>query len=67
MPLSHPGDIIHPDYQYGCPTYFNVSVRSTTQPTHISSSAPCVVVAAAAGEVAKDAEHLAIVEVTSFC
>jgi len=49
---SCPGDIFHPDYQYGCPAYFNVSIRSTTQPTHISSSASCAVVAAAAGEMA---------------
>ena len=59
---SHPEDIFHPDYQLGRPAYFNVSVHSTTQPAHISSSASCAGVAAAAGEVAKDAKHLAIVE-----
>ena len=56
---SKPGDIFHPDFQNGRPAYFDVSVRSTTQPSHISSSASCAGVAAAAGEVAKDANHLA--------
>ena len=59
---SRPGDIFHHDYQLGRPAYFDVSVHSTTQPAHISSSASCAGVAAAAGEVAKDAEHFAIVE-----
>ena len=59
---SRTGDIFHPDYQLGRPAYFDVSVHSTTQPAHISSSASCTGVAAAAGEVAKDAKHLAIEE-----
>ena len=59
---SRPGDIFHPDYQLGHPSYFDVSVRSTTQPAHISSSASCAGVAAAPGEVAKDAKHFAIVD-----
>jgi len=37
-------------------------VRSTTQPTFISSSASCAGVAAVAGEVSKDEKHLATVE-----
>jgi len=49
-----PGDIFHPDFQYGRPAYFDVSVRTTTQPSHISSSASSAGVTAAAGEVAKD-------------
>jgi len=49
--------------QNGRPTYFDVSVCSTTQPSHISSSASCDgMAAAAAGEVAKDAKYLAMVE-----
>ena len=56
---SCPGDIFHPDYQLGRPAYFDASVRSTT---HISSSASCAGVAAAAGVVAKNVKHLAIVE-----
>ena len=37
-------------------------MRSTTQPSFISSSASCAGVAAAAGEVAKEEKHLAAVE-----
>ena len=59
---SHPGNIFHPDYQLGRPAYYDVSVRSTTQPVHISFSASFAGVVAAAGEVAKDAKHLATVE-----
>ena len=55
-------DIIHPDYQLGHPAYFDVSVHITTHPAHISSFTSCAGMAAAAGEVAKDAKHLAIVE-----
>jgi len=57
-----PGDIFHPDYRHGHLAYFDISVRSTTQPSFISSSASCAGVAAAAGEVAKDKKHLAAVE-----
>ena len=47
MPRS---DIFHPDFQYGRSAYFDVSIRSTTQPAYISSSTYCAGVAAAAGE-----------------
>ena len=47
----------HPDFQHGRPAYFDVSVRSTTQPSHISFSSSCAGVAAAAGELAKDQRH----------
>ena len=58
---SHPGDIYHPDFQYGHPAYFDLSVCSTTQPSYISSSS-CPGVAAAAGELAKDHRHQDVVE-----
>ena len=45
----------------GRPAYFDVSIRSTTQPAYISSSTSCAGVAAAAGELAKDEKHLAAV------
>jgi len=44
---SYLGDVYHPDFQFGCLAYFNVPVRSTTQPSHISSSSCCAGVAAA--------------------
>ena len=59
---SRPGDVYHPDFQHGRPAYFDVSVRSTTQPSHISFSSSCAVVAAAAGELAKDQRHQDAVE-----
>ena len=49
-----PGDIFHPDFQNGRSAYFDVSIRSTTQPAYISSSTSCAGVAAAAGELTKD-------------
>jgi len=57
-----PGDVFHPDFQHGRSAYFDISVRSTTQPAYISSSTSCAGVAAAAGELAKDEKHLAAVE-----
>jgi len=57
-----PGDIFHPDFQHGRSAYFDISVRSTTQPAFISLSSTCAGVAAAAGELAKDEKHLAAVE-----
>ena len=60
----HPGDVFHPDFQHGWPAYFDVSIRSTTQPSFISSSAFFAEVAAAAGEIAKDEKHLAALEST---
>jgi len=36
------------------PAFFDISVRSTTQPSYISSASTCAGVAAAAGELAKD-------------
>ena len=45
---SRPGDVYHPDFQHGHPTYFDLSVRSITQASHVSSSSSCAGVAAAA-------------------
>jgi len=54
-----PNDVFHPDLQHGRSAYFDISVRSTTQPACISSSSACAGVAAVAGELAKDEKHLA--------
>ena len=59
---SRPGDVYHPDFQHGRPAYFDLSVRSTTQALHISSSSSCAGVAATAGELAKDQRHRDTVE-----
>ena len=61
-----PGNVFHPNFQHGCPAYFDVSIRCTTQPAFISSCALCAGVAAAAGEVAKDEMHLAAVEKVGY-
>jgi len=49
---SRPGDIYHPDFLLGCPAYFDLSVRSTTQSAVIISSASIQAGVAAAGELA---------------
>ena len=57
-----PGDVYHPDFHCGHAAYFDLSVRSTTQPSYISSASSCAGVAAAAGELAKDQRHQDAVE-----
>ena len=59
---SRPGDVYHPDFLSGRAAYFDLSVRSTTQPSYISSASSCAGVAAAAGELAKDQRHQDVVE-----
>jgi len=58
---SRPGDIYHPDFNFGHPAYFDLSVRNTTQSAMISSASSQAGVAAAAGEVAKDNHYQDIV------
>jgi len=48
-------------YYPGCPAYFNLSVRSTTQSAVMSSASSQAGVAAATGEVAKDTQYQDIV------
>jgi len=48
---SHPGDVYHPDFKHSHPAYFDLSVRSTTQASHNSSSSSCARVAATVGEL----------------
>ena len=59
---SCPGDVYHPDFHHGRPTYFDISVCSTTQDSPISSSSSCAGVAAAAEELAKDERHQDVVD-----
>ena len=59
---SCPGDVCHPDFHHGRPTYFDISVCSTTQASPISSSSTCAGVAAAAEELTKDEKHQDVVE-----
>ena len=45
---SRPGNVYHPDFQYGCAAYFELSVWSITQCSYISSALSCVGVTAMA-------------------
>lgn len=56
---DRPGDIFHPDFSSGNPTYFDVSIRNTLQSSrfHVSSTSAGAV--GAAGEALKDARHAA--------
>jgi len=47
---SRLGDVYHPDFQCGCPAFFDVSVCSTTQSSYISSASTCAGVAAGVGQ-----------------
>ena len=61
---SRPGDIFHPDFLRGHPTYFDVSVTNSLQQSFIVSSAITAGSAAAAGEMEKDLRHQLNVEST---
>ena len=51
---SHPGDLYHPDFCQGRPTFFDISVRNTLSPSISSRASVSARAAAAAGEVLKD-------------
>ena len=58
--LDRPGDVYHPDFLYGEPAYFDVTVRNPLQDSILSQSA-VTAVAALRGEVEKDAHHEEVV------
>ena len=55
--LDRPGDVYHPDFLYGKPAYFDVTVRNPLQDSLLNQSAVTAGVAASRGEVEKDAHH----------
>ena len=59
---NRPGDIFHPDFSNGCPTYFDTSVRNSLTPGNITSLTAGV--AGLRGEAFKDAKHFSEVEGT---
>ena len=59
--LDHPGDVFHPDFQFGKPAYFDVSVRHPLQDSLLCLSAATAGVAAGCGEADKDSHHEASV------
>ena len=54
---ARPGDIFHPDFERGLPTYFDLTVRSSLQPSYLVKTASCPGAAAEAGEIEKDQQH----------
>ena len=67
--LNRPGDVFHPDFQFGKPTYFDVSVHHPLQDSLIYIFAATAGVAAGRGEVDKDSHHEAYVRAAGgiFC
>ena len=51
---KRPGDVFHPDFSFGKPGYFDISVRCSLQSQFLSRVSECP---GAAGEVEKDARH----------
>ena len=54
---DRPGDVYHPDFLFGKPAYFDVTVRNPLQNSLLSQSAVTAGVAASRGEMEKDAHH----------
>jgi hypothetical protein len=63
--MSRPGDVYHPDFDQGCPTYFDISVHSSLQASYIIQAAVHAGVAAEAGELEKDYCHNSSVQTHS--
>ncbi len=61
---ARPDDIFHSDFEQGCTTYFDVTVRNTMQPSYVTQTAYRAGNAAAAGEREKDQRHEANVTST---
>ena len=50
---SRPGDIFHSNFEHGLPTYFDLTVQNSLQPSYLVQAATCPGAAAAAGEIEK--------------
>ena len=59
-----PGDVFHPDFEQGSPTYFDVSVQNSFQPQYIVQAAQYAGVEAEAGEKEKDSRHEGFMKAT---
>ena len=66
-PRKRPGDIFHPDFADGRPTYFDISVRNTLQPGNLNHASVNAGAAAVAGEIEKDRKHTDNVEHGGGC
>ena len=54
---ARPGDVYHPDFERGLPAYFDLSVRSSLQPSFLAQKASHPDAASKAGETEKDERH----------
>ena len=54
---TRPGDVYHPDFDRGLPAYFDLSVRSSLQPSFLTQAASHSGAASEAGEMEKDERH----------
>ena len=59
---SKPGDVFHPHFTDGKPTYFDVSVRNMIQPSSITMASTNASVVGSTGEQEKDRKHSELVE-----
>ena len=55
--LDRPWDVFYPDFSYGKPAYFDVTVRKPLQDSLLSQSSMLADVAASRGEVEKGVHH----------
>ena len=56
-----PGDVFHPDFEQGLPTYFDLTVRNSLQPLYIAQAAQHAGVATEAEEKEKDCRRQQVV------
>ena len=54
---TRPGDVYHPDFEHGLPAYFDLSVRSSLQPSFLTQAASHPGAASEAGAREKDERH----------
>ena len=59
---TRPGDVYHPDFDNGKPSFFDVSVCNTLQPGKISTAAVNAGAIVGQGEISKDNKHLPAIE-----
>lgn len=59
---DRPGDIYHPDFANGRPTYFDISIANSLQPSKISHTATTAGIVGTQAECMKDRKHADNVE-----
>ena len=58
---TRPGDIYHPDFDNGKPSFFDISVSNVLQPSTISTAVNACAIAESR-EISKDNKHRSVVE-----